>query len=58
MKVKSSVLQDGGHGHMHSHGHSHGGDANMHGVWLHVLADTLGSVAVIISSVRFVVVRV
>ncbi|RLN64939.1 hypothetical protein BBJ28_00009893 [Nothophytophthora sp. Chile5] len=53
----------GGHG--HSHGHSHhqthgedaaeggrgGGNSNMYGVYLHVLADTLGSVGVIISSV-------
>ncbi|KAI6241374.1 hypothetical protein M3Y99_00364400 [Aphelenchoides fujianensis] len=38
------------HGHSH-HGHSHGGDnANMQGVFLHVLADTLGSVFVIIST--------
>ncbi|VDM31045.1 unnamed protein product [Hydatigera taeniaeformis] len=39
----------GGGGHSHSggcHGHSHGS----HGVYLHVLADTLGSVGVIISS--------
>uniref|UniRef100_A0A0N5AY42 Proton-coupled zinc antiporter SLC30A5 n=1 Tax=Syphacia muris TaxID=451379 RepID=A0A0N5AY42_9BILA len=41
------------HGHSHakvSHGHSHGGNANMQGVFLHVLADTLGSVFVIIST--------
>ncbi|CAB3407130.1 unnamed protein product [Caenorhabditis bovis] len=41
------------HGHSHagggSHGHSHG-NANMEGVFLHVLADTLGSVFVIIST--------
>ncbi|KAI6178561.1 hypothetical protein M3Y98_00514000 [Aphelenchoides besseyi] len=38
------------HGHSH-HGHSHDGDnANMEGVFLHVLADTLGSVFVIIST--------
>ena len=40
------------HGHGHdggnSHGHSH--NANMEGVFLHILADTLGSVGVIISS--------
>lgn len=48
----------GGHGHSHSggHGHSHGFggggmNANMRGVFLHVLADTLGSVGVIISTV-------
>lgn len=47
----------GGHGHSHGggHGHSHGGggggaNENMYGVWLHVLADALGSVGVIISS--------
>ncbi|XP_067935108.1 proton-coupled zinc antiporter SLC30A5-like [Watersipora subatra] len=45
-----------GHGHSHgadSHGHSHGddkGNSNMRGVFLHVLADTLGSVGVIIST--------
>lgn len=48
-----------GHG-GHSHGHSHGGDGgddgghghseNMHGIFLHILADTLGSVAVVIST--------
>ncbi|VDO61431.1 unnamed protein product [Heligmosomoides polygyrus] len=44
---------DGDHGHSHggaSHGHSHSGNANMEGVFLHVLADTLGSVFVIIST--------
>ncbi|KAM3721040.1 Proton-coupled zinc antiporter SLC30A5 [Dirofilaria immitis] len=39
------------HLHSHSHGHSHGeANANMQGVFLHVLADTLGSVFVIIST--------
>ncbi|XP_014243669.1 zinc transporter 7-A [Cimex lectularius] len=41
------------HGHSH-HGHSHLGSGNsqiMKGVFLHILADTLGSVGVIISSV-------
>jgi len=47
---------DGGHGHSHDggHGHSHGGGGNsqiMQGVFLHILADTLGSVGVIISAV-------
>ncbi|KAK8227563.1 cation efflux family-domain-containing protein [Phyllosticta capitalensis] len=44
-------------GHAHAHGHSHGGhdhhhhgDENMHGIFLHILADALGSVAVIIST--------
>jgi len=37
--------------HGSGHGHSHGGaNANMQGVFLHVLADTLGSVFVIIST--------
>lgn len=38
------------------HGHSHGGDDggegdNMHGIFLHILADALGSVSVVISTV-------
>ena len=37
------------HGHHQHHGHSHTNE-NMHGVFLHVLADALGSVGVIISS--------
>ncbi|XP_076868157.1 proton-coupled zinc antiporter SLC30A5 [Brachyhypopomus gauderio] len=46
----------GGHGNSHGHGHSHnpggrGMNANMRGVFLHVLADTMGSVGVIISTV-------
>jgi len=50
---------DHDHGHSHTsneksshHGHSHSltNNANMKGVFLHVLADTLGSVGVIISS--------
>nr|CAG4649494.1 EOG090X09D3 [Scapholeberis mucronata]SVE93734.1 EOG090X09D3 [Scapholeberis mucronata] len=51
----------GGHGHGHSHeahGHNHshsesnkaGGSIIMHGVFLHILADALGSVGVIISA--------
>lgn len=48
------------HGHSHSHGHGdhsdhdhhhdHGHSHNMKGVFLHVMADTLGSVGVIIST--------
>ncbi|KAG5475884.1 hypothetical protein CUR178_03597 [Leishmania enriettii] len=42
------------HGHSHSHSHGEGGggkvDHNMRGVYLHILADLLGSVSVIISS--------
>jgi len=41
----------GGHGHSHGHGHDHAHNTNMRGVFLHVLADTMGSVGVIISSV-------
>ncbi|KAM7286069.1 zinc transporter 5 [Ixodes scapularis] len=40
------------HGHTHNHGHSHaaGRNANLQGVFLHIVADTLGSVGVIVSS--------
>jgi solute carrier family 30 (zinc transporter), member 5/7 len=41
------------HGHAHGHGghdHSHGNE-NMHGIFLHIMADTLGSVAVVISTI-------
>ena len=45
----------GGHGHSHDggHGHSHGGGRSqiMQGVFLHILADTLGAVGVIISAI-------
>ncbi|KAK4033822.1 cation efflux family-domain-containing protein [Parachaetomium inaequale] len=37
-------------GHSHSHSHSHDNE-NMYGIYLHVLADTLGSAAVIASTV-------
>ncbi|KAI9793777.1 MAG: putative zinc transporter msc2 [Piccolia ochrophora] len=37
------------HKHSHGHHHSHGND-NMHGIFLHILADALGSVAVVIST--------
>lgn len=37
-------------GHNHNHGHSHGHSHNMEGVFLHILADTLGSVGVIVST--------
>lgn len=49
---------DSHHGHAHNghahHGHSHGGGEQsqiMQGVYLHILADTLGSVGVIVSSI-------
>jgi len=41
------------HSHSHSHGHSHGGGSDsqiMKGVFLHILADTLGSLGVIVSA--------
>lgn len=38
------------HNHSHSHSHSHDNE-NMYGIYLHVLADTLGSAAVIASTV-------
>ncbi|GAB0131614.1 hypothetical protein EsDP_00000077 [Epichloe bromicola] len=48
------------HSHGHEHDHSHGGgghghghahdNENMHGIYLHILADTLGSVSVIVST--------
>jgi zinc transporter 5/7 len=39
-----------GHSHGgHSHSHSHDNE-NMYGIWLHVLADTMGSAAVIVST--------
>ncbi|KAJ3335029.1 hypothetical protein HDU91_002396, partial [Kappamyces sp. JEL0680] len=44
----------GGHDHSHSHDHGHsldhGQNPLMHGMFLHILADALGSVGVIISS--------
>ncbi|KAI8332598.1 cation efflux family-domain-containing protein [Chlamydoabsidia padenii] len=41
----------GGHDHGHGHhGHDHGHSANMEGVFLHIMADTLGSVGVIVST--------
>lgn len=39
-----------GHDHGHDHAHAHGNE-NMHGIFLHILADTLGSVAVVISTI-------
>ncbi|KAL4063204.1 cation efflux protein [Scleroderma citrinum] len=40
-----------GHYHSHAHGHDHEGHShNMRGVFLHVMADTLGSVGVVIST--------
>ena len=41
---------DHGHGHGHGHDHSHDNE-NMHGIYLHIMADTLGSVSVIVSTI-------
>ncbi|KAJ2907295.1 putative zinc transporter msc2 [Zalerion maritima] len=41
------------HGHSHAHAHSHGHDhdnENMRGIFLHILADTMGSAAVMVST--------
>ena len=57
MKLKQFVFShDDGHGHGHSHGghgHSHSTSDSqiMKGVFLHILADTLGSVGVIVSAI-------
>ncbi|KAA8914487.1 cation efflux family-domain-containing protein [Sphaerosporella brunnea] len=40
----------GGGGHSHSHGGGGHGNDNMHGIFLHILADALGSVSVVIST--------
>lgn len=37
------------HGHGHGDGHHHHNE-NMHGIFLHILADTMGSVAVVVST--------
>lgn len=37
--------------HTRGHKHHHHGNENMHGIFLHVLADTLGSLAVMISTI-------
>lgn len=49
---------DDGHGHGHSHSHGGGGgndhdddNENMRGIFLHILADTLGSLGVVVSTV-------
>lgn len=58
-EISFSAAKAEGHGHSHGgggHGHSHGGggdsasNMNMRGVFLHVMADALGSVIVIISA--------
>jgi len=62
-KSVEDALQGHGHGHSHGHGHGHshggqksakaessGSQMNMRGVFLHVAADALGSVVVIVSA--------
>ncbi len=49
MAFSGHAHSHGGHGHSHG-GHTHSGNANMRGMFLHVLADTMGSVSVILSS--------
>ncbi|XP_037079954.1 zinc transporter 5-like [Pollicipes pollicipes] len=39
-----------GGAHTHAHGHSHSPNANLRGVYLHLLADTLGSLGVVVSA--------
>ncbi|GKT93116.1 cation efflux protein/zinc transporter [Colletotrichum tofieldiae] len=41
---------DHSHGKKHNHGHSHHND-NMEGIFLHVLADTMGSASVVLSTI-------
>merc|ERR1712228_702061 len=41
---------EGGHTCSHGHDHGHNHDHNIRGIFLHILADTLGSVGVIVSS--------
>ncbi|RFU27040.1 hypothetical protein B7463_g9313, partial [Scytalidium lignicola] len=48
-----SHSHDHGHSHDHSHSHGHGhshDNENMRGIFLHVLADTMGSAAVVVST--------
>lgn len=40
----------GHHGHDHGHGHDHHHGENMQGIYLHIMADALGSVAVVLST--------
>ncbi|RXM28800.1 Zinc transporter 7 [Acipenser ruthenus] len=48
---KHGHSHDHGHGHGHDHGHGHSHEDNhCHGIFLHIVADTLGSVGVIISA--------
>jgi len=50
----------GGHSHSHGHGHDHGHEkeeahnSNLFGVYLHIVADALGSVGVIVSTLLII----
>lgn len=46
----SDCSHDHGHDHKHEHNHDHHHNENIYGVFLHILADALGSLGVIISS--------
>lgn len=47
----TSEKHEHSHGHSHHESHDHGHDnENMHGIYLHILADTLGSASVIVST--------
>jgi len=48
-KLSATPHSHGGHSHG-GHSHSHDNE-NMYGIWLHVLADTMGSAAVIVSTI-------
>ncbi|KAL8789138.1 MAG: hypothetical protein Q9195_006958 [Heterodermia aff. obscurata] len=48
--VVNIIVHAGSHDHGHGHHHHHHGNENMHGIFLHIMADTLGSVAVVIST--------
>ena len=47
----SKPIHPHSHHHGHGHHHHHHGNENMYGIYLHILADTLGSVAVVISTI-------
>jgi zinc transporter 5/7 len=49
LSARSPPTPHAAHSHSHSHSHSHDNE-NMHGIFLHVLADTMGSAAVMVST--------
>lgn len=51
LSARSPPTPSAPHSHSHSNSHSHSHDnENMHGIFLHVLADTMGSAAVMVST--------